>query len=1268
MRKTKKVLIITLMLFIQVFLVNTYGFLYYQVNADTKKESSNNPGDSIDLVEMKQESFSATSIPVSYDMRSSNPFKLAQHGNLTINSEPQVGGTCWNYATMMALQTFLAKKEGKSTYSLLSKAHLDYVASKYSGKNYANTREIGKGGDFTDEALKYFKNNDGPVLNSKCSFTLYNGERTNERVTLSGKNYYNNTTAKKQEVAKLMDKLTPDVYVHEIIEFPKIYVKAVTKNGVRSKEVTYAATGKKVTDSELKQIRDSVKKYVMNSGAAYCSIRTNGKFIGDELGDTNYNTRYSQYDDGTVSWKDTGGHAIAIIGWDDNYSKNNFKVKNKDGQWVKPIDNGAWLIMNHRGNNNLQGGCQWISYEDYTVNEEICGYVSADRNKKINTYKFSSQKVYNKLKGLCIEYPGGTICTDKTKTISALDLIFNDFRALSINRCEMSDADFKVLLNYKLPKLTYLSVFDNNITNISDLIKNKDVLEEVDLSYNSIKDVSVFKNMSKIKKLDLQHNQISDVTSLKLSQYNEINLKEQTISAKLIRTAKEYNYPNIFTEARKSSSKLYSKDGFSFSGCKEKSNGTGIILTSNNAKVTIKSGNAAGTVLNITKPADNAPTITMEYIGQTGTIRNRDIIKKGSKIRFVFKDDVGISGYQVTYSVNKPTKWETNYKISSNEKLKQIEKTLSTVGDNYIWVKDTAGNISKVVLTVDGDPPTISMFDASNNKIVKSGAQIDKSTKIKFVFQADNGVAGYNITQSATKPTKWQIKYEEEKSNNSKTVTKTLSTVGKNYIWVIDKKGKTQTKTLTVKPGLPSISMIYDNKQLNNNGSVDKNKNIKVTLNADNGVAGYNVTQSASKPANWLTNYSKETSTNKKIVNIKLKIVGKNYIWLKDKKGNTVKVTITVKPGLPTISMVNNKNEKLKSDDTVDKGTSIKLILEADNGVAGYNITYSTTSPSKWLTSYDDTTSITKKTLTIKLTKFGKNYIWLIDKKNNKKCVTLNVNPGLPIISMSNATSNKTVKSGTKIEKSTKIKFVFQADNGVEGYNITKSANEPTKWQTKYDEEKSNNSKIVTKTLSTVGTNYIWLKDKKGNTTKTVLTVNPGLPVITMVYNDQGRMLKDKDIITKDSSIKFIFTADEGIAGYNITNTLKTPTKWLNKYTEEPTTNTKIVNIKISTIGVNYIWLKDKKGNIKNVTLNVKYTELIGDVDRNGIINIRDLIKMRKYIANSNKWKLANDEKTRADVNGDGKINIRDIIKIRKYIAAKSSNDIAKKHPKWMWK
>lgn len=1165
------VIIILLILFIQVILVNVYGILYYQVNADSKLEESNNPGDSIDLIEMKQQSFSASAIPVSYDMRSSNPFKLAEHGNLTINSEPQVGGTCWDYATLMALQTFLAKKEGKSNYTLLSKAHLDYVASKYSGKNYAKTREIGKGGNFTYEALKYFKNGDGPVFNSKCFFTLYNGERTNERVTLSGKNYYNNTTAKKQEVAKLMDKLEPDVYVHEIIEFPKIYVKAVTKNGVRSKETTYAATGEKVTASELKQIRDSVKKYVMNSGAAYCSIRTNDKFIGDNLGDTNYNTRYSQYDDGTVSWQDTGGHAIAIIGWDDNYSKNNFKVKNKNGQWVKPIDNGAWLIMNHRGNNELQGGCQWISYEDYTINEEICGYVSADRNKKICTYKFSGEKVYNKLKGLCSEYVGGVTCTDKTKTISALDLIFNDFRALNINKCEMSDADFKVLLNYKLPKLTYFSAFDNNISNISDLSKNKDILKEVDLSFNKIKDVSVFKNMSKIEKLNLQHNQISDVTPLKLTQYSEINLKNQTISVELGRTSKEYKYPSIFTEAKKSSSKLYSKDGFTFSGCKEKSDGTGITLTSNNAKITIKSGNAAGTILNITKPADNAPTI--KILKNSDTLEDGETVSINTKLRIIFSDDDGIVGYNITSSTAQPTSWVKEFDEAAVKNVRIINKTFASAGNKYIWVKDTGGNISKSLVIIKDNPPTISMEYIGQTGTIKNRDSIKKGSKIRFTFKDDDGISGYQVTNSTTTSTKWETKYTETTSNLLKKVDKTLSTIGTNYIYVKDTAGNVSKVALIVEGDPPTISMsnATNNGTVKNGASIEKNTKIKFVFKADNGVAGYNVTQSSTAPKKWQIKYDEEASKNSKTVVKTLSTVGTNYIWVIDNKGKTVKVTLTVKPGLPVITM-------------------------AYNGQAG------------------------------------------------------------------------APKDGGTVEKGSSIKFILNADEGVAGYNVTQSATTPTKWLTKYSQETSANVKIVNTTLSTIGKNYIWLKDKKGNTVKVTLTVKAGPPTISLAYKNKSVTLKDGDTVEKGTIIKATLNADNGVAGYQVTNNKTTPTKWLTKYSKETSVNEKIADITLSTVGTNYIWLKDKKGNLTKITLNVKETILIGDVDRNGTINVRDLVKIRKYIANQTKWQLTSDEKTKADVDKDGKITIRDIINIRKYIAADSNDNVAKKHPNWKWK
>ena len=74
-----------------------------------------------------------------------------------------------------------------------------------------------------------------------------------------------------------------------------------------------------------------------------------------------------------------------------------------------------------------------------------------------------------------------------------------------------------------------------------------------------------------------------------------------------------------------------------------------------------------------------------------------------------------------------------------------------------------------------------------------------------------------------------------------------------------------------------------------------------------------------------------------------------------------------------------------------------------------------------------------------------------------------------------------------------------------------------------------------------------------------------------------------------------------------------------------------------------------------------------GDVNGDGNINIRDIILIRKYIANSTKWNLSNSQKLRAEVTGDGNINIRDIIKIRKYIAADSSDAIKRKHPDWMW-
>lgn len=57
------------------------------------------------------------------------------------------------------------------------------------------------------------------------------------------------------------------------------------------------------------------------------------------------------------------GHSISVVGWDDNYSRDNFT----GSIGAKPSHDGAWLIKNSWGDNNELGGYFWMSYEDKWV-------------------------------------------------------------------------------------------------------------------------------------------------------------------------------------------------------------------------------------------------------------------------------------------------------------------------------------------------------------------------------------------------------------------------------------------------------------------------------------------------------------------------------------------------------------------------------------------------------------------------------------------------------------------------------------------------------------------------------------------------------------------------------------------------------------------------------------------------------------------------------------------------------------------------------------
>lgn len=468
----------------------------------------------------------ATSTPSKFDLRNKISIKVENQGSEAV---------CWTFATLGTLETHLALKN-KGEYDF-SERHLDYLTSsdKYPNKTgrYSN-RKAGTSGHF-ESALWYYMNNDGPVLERDVP---YNG----------------NTKTLTQ-----MDSMKPVVYVHDTIKFPSI----TKKNGKSYNN------SKELTTSQLNSIRNDIKTHIINNGGLYCSIRQDNDFS-----DSNH---IAFYDDGSKSV--TKNHAVVIIGWDDNYSKDNFKGK------YKPRNNGAYLALNSYGTNYGDNGYIWISYEDCNVEFNLQGILSADTNKNELTLIFENSKVYNRAKSIFNKYP--MTSNDTWQSIVISDLVGVDMTELIFNNVEMESEDLKQLFKNPFKHITKLNLDNNKI----DTFIGTNILSRDDLEISA-----------KNQKLE---NTITNNTA-----YGQV-------------------YPNIFKEAMNSKSKLYSNKGLTYVGCKDV-NGS-IIFTGNskNISVTIESGILAGSKLTIedkAKPIIEKVETTQNGYNVTLTVTAKDSI------------------------------------------------------------------------------------------------------------------------------------------------------------------------------------------------------------------------------------------------------------------------------------------------------------------------------------------------------------------------------------------------------------------------------------------------------------------------------------------------------------------------------------------------------------------------------------------------------------------------------------------------------------------
>lgn len=112
----------------------------------------------------------------------------------------------------------------------------------------------------------------------------------------------------------------------------------------------------------------TVKNKILECGAVTVNYWVDDEYMSKD-GNNYFDPQTDKHSD--------ANHSVSVIGWDDNYSRENFREN------ARPQSDGAWLVKGSWGAFNQDGGYYWISYEE----AELCDWCAYDMEERSdNTY------------------------------------------------------------------------------------------------------------------------------------------------------------------------------------------------------------------------------------------------------------------------------------------------------------------------------------------------------------------------------------------------------------------------------------------------------------------------------------------------------------------------------------------------------------------------------------------------------------------------------------------------------------------------------------------------------------------------------------------------------------------------------------------------------------------------------------------------------------------------------------------------------------------
>lgn len=273
------------------------------------------------------------SLPTQYDARNVNGRSLVP----AIRNQSRYN-TCWCYTSLACLEINLIRKGLAGTDVDLSEHHLAFFS------NYSAPDPLGNDGS----ARSWFDS-------SRASGRTYYDVGGNQSMTALALMNWKGAAA---------ESLVTDSMV-------AAGLSAEDSDFAYGQDIYHMSNWYEIPATDTVAMKNAILEYgsvsiMYNSSDSYYNYSTAAQYCNDARAGVD--------------------HAVTIIGWDDSYSRNNFKTA--------PAENGAWLVRNSWGSYWGDSGYFWLSYEDRSVYNTAFIFEGADSKEYDNNYQYDHAVSY----------------------------------------------------------------------------------------------------------------------------------------------------------------------------------------------------------------------------------------------------------------------------------------------------------------------------------------------------------------------------------------------------------------------------------------------------------------------------------------------------------------------------------------------------------------------------------------------------------------------------------------------------------------------------------------------------------------------------------------------------------------------------------------------------------------------------------------------------------------------------------------------------------